>query len=129
MWSTSSNALFLPSLSTWRYVSASIRINFDDTIEQEAKDDGDELQFVLILDDCNPLLEPTERALVQIVAVASREFPGVLVPVSEGVGGSHDGRLRDLRPYFRRKRKAQSRPRLRRPGRLHDAGESPGTLR
>lgn len=47
---------------------------FDDTIEHAASNDSDELRVVLIFDLWNPLLEPAERALVNAMARASREF-------------------------------------------------------
>jgi len=47
---------------------------FDDTIEHEAHNDSDELRVVLIFDLWNPLLEPAEREMVQVLAAAAREF-------------------------------------------------------
>jgi len=47
---------------------------FDDTLEHEARNDSDELRVVLIFDVWNPLLEPAERAMVQAMALAAREF-------------------------------------------------------
>ncbi len=47
---------------------------FDDTIEHEAGNDGDELRVVLIFDVWNPLLTPAERDLVRAMTTASRAF-------------------------------------------------------
>ena len=49
---------------------------FDDTIEHEARNDGDELRVVLIFDLWNPQLSPVERELVNAMAAAAREFQG-----------------------------------------------------
>ena len=50
---------------------------FDDSIEHEARNDGDELRVVLIFDVWNPLLEPAERDMVKAMAAAAREFSGI----------------------------------------------------
>ncbi len=47
---------------------------FDDTIEHEARNDSDELRVVLIFDVWNPLLSVKERAMVQAMTAAAREF-------------------------------------------------------
>lgn len=47
---------------------------FDDSIEHEARNDGDELRVVLIFDVWNPLLSAQERAMVQAMTAAAREF-------------------------------------------------------
>jgi aspartyl/asparaginyl beta-hydroxylase (cupin superfamily) len=57
---------------------------FDDTIEHEARNDGDELRVVLIFDVWNPLLEPAELALVQTMAVATREYAPGRSPAGSG---------------------------------------------
>ena len=49
---------------------------FDDTLEHEARNDGDELRVVLIFDVWNPLLTPAERSLVTALAEAARSFGG-----------------------------------------------------
>lgn len=49
---------------------------FDDTLEHEARNDGDELRVVLIFDVWNPLLTPAERSLVTSLAEAARSFGG-----------------------------------------------------
>lgn len=49
---------------------------FDDTLEHEATNDSDELRVVLIFDLWNPLLGIEERAMVQAMTAAAREFPG-----------------------------------------------------
>lgn len=49
---------------------------FDDTIEHEARNDGDELRVVLIFDIWNPLLTAQEREIVRQMASASRSFMG-----------------------------------------------------
>ncbi|NDD75023.1 MAG: aspartyl beta-hydroxylase [Gammaproteobacteria bacterium] len=47
---------------------------FDDTLEHEARNDGDELRVVLIFDAWNPLLTAAERKLVTTMALAARSF-------------------------------------------------------
>lgn len=47
---------------------------FDDTIEHEARNDGDELRVVLIFDVWNPLLSTGERDMVRAITAARREF-------------------------------------------------------
>ena len=47
---------------------------FDDTIEHEAWNDSDETRVVLIFDVWNPLLSEEERALVNAMMSALREF-------------------------------------------------------
>lgn len=47
---------------------------FDDTIEHEARNDGDHPRVVLIFDIWNPLLDPAERRVVQAMAAAARTF-------------------------------------------------------
>jgi aspartyl/asparaginyl beta-hydroxylase (cupin superfamily) len=47
---------------------------FDDSIEHEARNDGDELRVVLIFDVWNPLLSAGERDMVRAVSAATREF-------------------------------------------------------
>jgi aspartate beta-hydroxylase len=47
---------------------------FDDSIEHEARNDGDELRVVLIFDVWNPLLSTDERDLVKALSAAKREF-------------------------------------------------------
>ena len=47
---------------------------FDDSIEHEARNDGDELRVVLIFDVWNPLLSAGERDMVRALSVAMREF-------------------------------------------------------
>jgi aspartyl/asparaginyl beta-hydroxylase (cupin superfamily) len=47
---------------------------FDDSIEHEARNDGDELRVVLIFDVWNPLLSPGERDMMRALSAASREF-------------------------------------------------------
>jgi aspartate beta-hydroxylase len=49
-------------------------IVFDDSIEHEARNDSDDLRVVLIFDVWNPLLEPTERRMVQSLLTAARAF-------------------------------------------------------
>ncbi len=50
---------------------------FDDTLEHEARNDGDETRVVLIFDVWNLMLEPAERDLVRALAAAARDFSGV----------------------------------------------------
>jgi aspartyl/asparaginyl beta-hydroxylase (cupin superfamily) len=47
---------------------------FDDSIEHEARNDGDELRVILIFDVWNPLLSPGERDMVRALSAATREF-------------------------------------------------------
>ncbi|MBD9367249.1 aspartyl/asparaginyl beta-hydroxylase domain-containing protein [Xanthomonas sp. XNM01] len=47
---------------------------FDDTIEHEARNDSDALRVVLIFDVWNPLLSLEERAMVETLASAMREY-------------------------------------------------------
>jgi aspartate beta-hydroxylase len=47
---------------------------FDDSIEHEARNDGDELRVVLIFDVWNPLLSEAERDMVRALSVATHEF-------------------------------------------------------
>lgn len=47
---------------------------FDDTLEHEARNDGDALRVVLIFDVWNPLLSRSERTVVQAITAAVREF-------------------------------------------------------
>lgn len=47
---------------------------FDDTIEHEARNDSDALRVVLIFDVWNPLLSLEERAMVQALASAMRDY-------------------------------------------------------
>ncbi len=47
---------------------------FDDTIEHEARNDGDETRVVLIFDVWNPLLSAQEREAVTAFAQATRDF-------------------------------------------------------
>ena len=47
---------------------------FDDSLEHEARNDGDELRVVLIFDVWNPLLSPAERDMVRTLSAAMREF-------------------------------------------------------
>jgi aspartyl/asparaginyl beta-hydroxylase (cupin superfamily) len=47
---------------------------FDDTIEHEARNDGDELRVVLIFDVWNPFLDPAERDLVGSLVNAVRDY-------------------------------------------------------
>ena len=47
---------------------------FDDTLEHEARNDGDELRVVLIFDVWNPLLAPAERVMVKAMTEAARLF-------------------------------------------------------
>lgn len=47
---------------------------FDDTLEHMARNDSDELRVVLIFDVWNPLLSKEERALVQTLTQAARQF-------------------------------------------------------
>lgn len=47
---------------------------FDDSIEHEARNDGDELRVVLIFDVWNPLLSPAERDMVRTLSAATRDF-------------------------------------------------------
>jgi aspartyl/asparaginyl beta-hydroxylase (cupin superfamily) len=61
--------------------AADLRVNslfecliFDDTIEHEAENNGDELRVVLIFDLWNPLLSEEERALTSRLAAVTREF-------------------------------------------------------
>jgi aspartyl/asparaginyl beta-hydroxylase (cupin superfamily) len=49
---------------------------FDDTLEHEARNDGDETRVVLIFDVWNPLLTAAERQMVSAMAAAAREFRG-----------------------------------------------------
>jgi aspartate beta-hydroxylase len=56
---------------TWRVGEL---IVFDDSIEHEARNESDELRVVLIFDVWNPLLAPTERAMVQAMISAAQAF-------------------------------------------------------
>lgn len=47
---------------------------FDDTLEHEARNDGDELRVVLIFDVWNPALSPAEQRLVDAMVEAARGF-------------------------------------------------------
>jgi aspartyl/asparaginyl beta-hydroxylase (cupin superfamily) len=47
---------------------------FDDTLEHEARNDGEELRVVLIFDVWNPLLSPAEQRLVDAMVEAARGF-------------------------------------------------------
>lgn len=47
---------------------------FDDTLEHEARNDGDELRVVLLFDVWNPLLAPAEREVVKVMTEAARVF-------------------------------------------------------
>jgi aspartate beta-hydroxylase len=47
---------------------------FDDSIEHEARNDGDQLRVVLIFDVWNPLLSEGERDMVRALSAAHREF-------------------------------------------------------
>jgi aspartyl/asparaginyl beta-hydroxylase (cupin superfamily) len=47
---------------------------FDDSIEHEARNDGDELRVVLIFDVWNPLLSAGERDMVRALSAAAQEF-------------------------------------------------------
>ena len=47
---------------------------FDDSIEHEARNDGDELRVVLIFDVWNPLLSAGERDMVRAISAANAEF-------------------------------------------------------
>ena len=47
---------------------------FDDTLEHEARNDSDEVRVVLIFDLWNPQLDESERALVNAMTAAAREF-------------------------------------------------------
>jgi aspartyl/asparaginyl beta-hydroxylase (cupin superfamily) len=47
---------------------------FDDSIEHEARNDGDELRVVLIFDVWNPLLSAGERDMVRALSAATGEF-------------------------------------------------------
>jgi aspartate beta-hydroxylase len=47
---------------------------FDDTIEHEARNDGNELRVILIFDVWNPLLSPIEKEFVRTLAEAARLF-------------------------------------------------------
>jgi aspartyl/asparaginyl beta-hydroxylase (cupin superfamily) len=47
---------------------------FDDTLEHEARNDGDELRVVLIFDVWNPLLSLAERELVTAMTTAARLY-------------------------------------------------------
>jgi aspartyl/asparaginyl beta-hydroxylase (cupin superfamily) len=49
---------------------------FDDSIEHEARNDGDELRVVLIFDVWNPLLSAAERDMVRALSAATREYQG-----------------------------------------------------
>jgi len=49
---------------------------FDDSIEHEARNDSDDLRVVLIFDVWNPLLSLEERAMVDAMMKAHREFLG-----------------------------------------------------
>lgn len=49
-------------------------IVFDDTIEHEAWNESDEIRVVMIFDVWNPLLSREERAIVQQLAQAERQF-------------------------------------------------------
>ncbi len=49
---------------------------FDDTIEHEARNDSDALRVVLIFDVWNPLLSLEERAMVETLARAVRDYRG-----------------------------------------------------
>ncbi len=47
---------------------------FDDTLEHEARNDGDEPRVVLIFDVWNPLLSAAEQDMVQAMTTAARDF-------------------------------------------------------
>lgn len=47
---------------------------FDDTLEHEARNDGDELRVVLIFDVWNPLLSLAEREIVKAMTTAARLY-------------------------------------------------------
>ena len=47
---------------------------FDDSIEHEARNDGDELRVILIFDVWNPLLSAGERDMVRALSAALHEF-------------------------------------------------------
>ena len=49
---------------------------FDDTIEHEAWNDGDELRVILIFDVWHPHLSPAERAMITAMSEGLQEFAG-----------------------------------------------------
>lgn len=55
----------------WEYGKAFV---FDDSIEHEARNDGDELRVVLIFDVWNPFLAPAERELVSALVNGVRDY-------------------------------------------------------
>ena len=74
--------LIVPSGCWYRVGFEQLRSNvgkaliFDDSIEQEARNDSDEIHVVLIFDVSNPLLEPAERDMARAMGAAAREFRG-----------------------------------------------------
>ena len=57
----------------WRMGEAWV---FDDTIEHEARNDGDQTRIILICDIWSPRLSPDERAAIRSVIAASDAFNG-----------------------------------------------------
>ena len=58
----------------WRLGEAWV---FDDTIEHEARNDGDQTRIILICDIWSPRLSPDERAAIRSVIAASDAFNGM----------------------------------------------------
>jgi len=59
----------------WRMGEAWV---FDDTIEHEARNDGDQTRIILICDIWSPRLSPEERAAIRSVIAASDAFNGTV---------------------------------------------------
>lgn len=64
----------------WREWEEGRVMVFDDSIEHEARNDGDQLRVVLIFDVWNPLLTPEERTLVSGLSEALREYRSSIDP-------------------------------------------------
>jgi aspartate beta-hydroxylase len=58
----------------WREWEEGKVFAFDDSIEHEARNDGDALRVVLIFDVWNPLLTTAEREMVTTLAAAMRDY-------------------------------------------------------
>lgn len=61
----------------WREWEVGEALVFDDSIEHEARNDGDGSRAVLIFDVWNPLLSAAERDMVRQISAAARDFQAV----------------------------------------------------
>jgi aspartyl/asparaginyl beta-hydroxylase (cupin superfamily) len=61
----------------WREWEVGEALVFDDSIEHEARNDGDGSRTVLIFDVWNPLLSEAERDMVRQISAAARDFQAI----------------------------------------------------